>query len=133
MPLRTIPESQSHRDGGFRQGRFRAEATTFPRTKGMTQKEQRLLQPSWILRMDECDSFPAETGATRTSRTSKISPIKSAGVGAQFVALLARNVNEIALMLSDEIRNLRFVGIANDEGDSRKGGDFFGARWRSSR
>src|SRR5882724_7814540 len=29
-------------------------------------------------------------------------------------------------MLSDEIRNLRFVGIANDEGDARKGGDFFG-------
>ena len=35
-------------------------------------------------------------------------------------------MNEIALMRSDEIRNLRFVGIANDEGDARKGGDFFG-------
>lgn len=35
-------------------------------------------------------------------------------------------MNQIVLVGGDEIGDLRFMGIANDEGDTRKGGDFFG-------
>src|SRR5271168_1002212 len=48
-----------------------------PRTKGMTQKEQRLLQPSWIFRMGRVwrDS-PPWMGATRTVVSWLMSPIR---------------------------------------------------------
>src|SRR5271166_3348181 len=48
-----------------------------PRTKGIMQKEQRLLQPSWILRMGRVwwDS-PPWMGAERDSGWSKMLPVR---------------------------------------------------------
>src|SRR5580700_1149310 len=48
-----------------------------PRTWGMTQKEQRLLQPSWIFRMGRVwwDS-PPWMGAERNSGWAKMSPVR---------------------------------------------------------
>src|SRR5580704_19492363 len=48
-----------------------------PRTNGITQKEQRLLQPSWIFRMGRVwwDS-PPRMGAERNSGWLKMSPVR---------------------------------------------------------
>lgn len=38
-----------------------------------------------------------------------------------------RNLDEVVVMRRDEIGNLGFVGISDDEGDAGEGGDFFGS------
>src|SRR2546427_769502 len=48
-----------------------------PRTNGMMQNEQRLLQPSWILRLGRARSAGASiTGAVSKSRRAKMSPTR---------------------------------------------------------
>src|SRR5271156_4803035 len=56
---------------------FGGRLRLLPLTKGMTQKEQRLLQPSWIFRMGRgwWDS-PPWMGAERNSGCAKMSPVR---------------------------------------------------------
>ena len=67
----------------FKQSGWMVIATTLsgvalrlrPRTYGMMQNEQRLLQPSWIFRLGRVRSPAASfTGADRKSWRAKISP-----------------------------------------------------------
>src|SRR5882762_8729098 len=49
----------------------------FPRTKGITQNEQRELQPSWILSVGRVwFPSPPRTGAERNSERSKMLPMR---------------------------------------------------------